>query len=572
MADSSSRLSSRMAKLNPFKRRAKRGSEDDEDKGDEIDSATVAGGGHSSRLADAERGSWRVSDALRALLVREGAVAEGDEGALRALLERPHLSVPARVVDRSHPLPEYFISSSHNTYLMAHQLYGASSAGAYEAALATGARCIEIDAWDDDDNPDEPKVTHGYTLVSNIAFRAVCETIREVVDREAASEATTAAPILLSLENHCGPAGQRRLVEIMKEVWGHRLLAAPVHADAPNPEDHATLEELASKVVVIVEHHIPDEADSDSDSSSSSSSSDDDDDSEKKQEKQARQDYKEASKKKAAVAAIIVPELAALGVYAQSVKPSGGSWFGAGGLRNGPHHHLINVSETGLAAHLPASAADIARHNARHLMRVYPKGTRVSSRNLEPVPFWGLGAQICALNWQTFGAGMQLNEALFAGTAGFVLKPDALRASSTSATKAPSKVLRLRVAGATDVPLPAGRAAGDVKPYLTCTLQQPGGSTKRKTAACRVEDGGSGEGTFSAAWDETLEWRFTDDELVFVRLLVKSDDSFSSNPVLAAAAVRLLYVVPGWVFVPMLDLKGHQTKCSLLVRFDVEDA
>ena len=29
-------------------------------------------------------------------------------------------------------------------------------------------------------------------------------------------------------------------------------------------------------------------------------------------------------------------------------------------------------------------------------MRVYPKGTRISSNNLNPVPFWGVGAQISA--------------------------------------------------------------------------------------------------------------------------------------------------------------------------------
>ncbi|KXX73313.1 hypothetical protein MMYC01_210322 [Madurella mycetomatis] len=72
-------------------------------------------------------------------------------------------------------------------------------------------------------------------------------------------------------------------------------------------------------------------------------------------------------------------------------------------------------------------------------------------------------------------------------------------------------------------------------------------------------------------WDETLEWEFDDNELVFVRMLIKSDESFSSNPILCVAAVRLMYVVPGWTFVRMLDLKGHETKCSLLVRFDLED-
>ena len=136
------------------------------------------------------------------------------------------------MTDQSHPLPEYFISSSHNTYLQAHQLYGYSSAEAYRIALRTGSRCVEIDAWDNENNKEEPKVTHGYTLVSNISFRAVCETIRDVVDEEAAQTAKQpgyqAAPILLSLENHCDAHGQSRLVEIMKQTWGDRLLSKAV--------------------------------------------------------------------------------------------------------------------------------------------------------------------------------------------------------------------------------------------------------------------------------------------------------------------------------------------------------
>ena len=76
-------------------------------------------------------------------------------------------------------------------------------------------------------------------------------------------------------------------------------------------------------------------------------------------------------------------------------------------------------------------------------------------------------------------------------------------------------------------------------------------------------------------WDETLEWVFDDDDrdLAFLRLLVKSDLSFAANPVFAVAAVRLLYVQPGcWRFIRLLDLKGHETPCSLLVNFDIQDA
>jgi len=149
MSDSKSlRLSSRMAKLNPFKAKSRQ-DEDDEDQGQAIDGNTVAGGGHSAFPLDITQHQRhvRVSQSLRAFLAHEGIAALDDSDALCALLDKPIVVPPSYLIDRSHPLPEYFISSSHNTYLMAHQLFGTSSAGAYETTLRAGARCIEIDAW-----------------------------------------------------------------------------------------------------------------------------------------------------------------------------------------------------------------------------------------------------------------------------------------------------------------------------------------------------------------------------------------------------------------------------------------
>ncbi|KAK5101862.1 hypothetical protein LTS08_004321 [Lithohypha guttulata] len=574
-------LASRFAKLSPFG--SSKDPADDDDVGESTDLSSMAGGGHTARETQLTH-QLRVGQALRSFLVRENVLTEAQAGfenpdelsdPLRSLLDRPHVQVPPKLTDRSYPLPDYFVSSSHNTYLSAHQLYGSSTADSYKATLRAGARCVEIDAWDGSDE-DEPKVTHGYTLTSNIPFRSVCETIRDVVDEETLQQEDVpgyrAAPILLSLENHCGAHGQKRLADIMKEVFGHRLLSKAVRDKGTEEQQgtggHITLAELENKIAVIVEYHFPGEPEDDDDDSDSSSDEDE-------EQKRARKDYKE--KKQTAPATVIVPELAELGVYAQSVKPPNNAWFEVGILQNSPHHPLINVSETGLAAHMPAHNSKIVDHNAEHLMRVYPKGTRISSDNLHPVIYWGIGAQVCALNWQTFGASMQLNEALFSGTDGYVLKPKSLRQGGTLAVDYRRKKLRLHVAGASGIPIPGTRNVDDLKPYLTCTLVHPTEpETKKKTSPYKQHKLNLFRKEESPLpsdplWDEVLEWEYPDNDLTFLRLLIKSDDSFAQNPIFVVSAVRLLYVQQGWVFIRMLDLKGHETKCCLLVKFEIID-
>ena len=45
----------------------------------------------------------------------------------------------------------------------------------------------------------------------------------------------------------------------------------------------------------------------------------------------------------------------------------------------------------------------LVNHTRGHVVRIYPKGTRVVSTNYKPHRFWAIGAQVVALNWQTFG-------------------------------------------------------------------------------------------------------------------------------------------------------------------------
>ncbi|XP_072810296.1 1-phosphatidylinositol 4,5-bisphosphate phosphodiesterase zeta-1 [Vicugna pacos] len=472
--------------------------------------------------------------------------------------------------DMTHPLNDYFISSSHNTYLISDQLVGPSDLWGYVSALVKGCRCLEIDCWDGSQN--EPVVYHGYTFTSKLLFKTVIQAIQKY------AFITSDYPVVLSLENHCSPAQQEVMADSLQSVFGDSLLSDTLDDfldKLPSPEAlKFKILVRNKKIGTLRETHERKGCDKHGQVEEC-----EEEETEQEEENEAKgpepmdvsQDSSVKDTESKRVVGIplfrkkrvkIAMALSDLVIYTKAEK-----------FRSFDHSRLYqqfnesnSIGETQARKLSKLRANEFILHTKKFITRVYPKATRADSSNFNPQEFWNIGCQMVALNFQTPGLPMDLQNGKFLdnGNSGYILKPHFLR--DTNSEFNPNKAvydrnpITLTIRLISGIQLPPSSHSSSNKADTLVIIEifgVPNDQMKQQTRVIK-------KNAFSPRWNETFTFIIQVPELAMIRFVVENQSLLAGNEFLGQYTLPVLCMSKGYRRVPLFSKTGESLEPASL--------